>query len=48
MIFLEQTNNLHAKAEELRILYVALTRAEEKLLITGAKEAQKTFGRAFA
>lgn len=39
---LEQANNLHAKAEELRILYVALTRAEEKLLITGAKNAEKT------
>lgn len=41
-VLLEQANNLHAKAEELRILYVALTRAEEKLLITGAKDAQKT------
>lgn len=32
---LEQANKAHAKAEELRILYVALTRAKEHLLLTG-------------
>lgn len=32
---LEQQNKAHAKAEEMRILYVALTRAKEYLMIVG-------------
>lgn len=39
---LEQTNKKHAKAEERRILYVALTRAKERLIILGSAKAAKT------
>lgn len=40
--FMQQKNEKHAKAEERRILYVALTRAEERLLILGTRNAQNT------
>lgn len=39
---MEQSNKKHAKAEERRILYVALTRAKERLVILGSAQADKT------
>lgn len=37
-----------AKAEELRILYVAMTRAKEKLILTGVQKDSKSLGKKLA
>ncbi|MDR0952804.1 MAG: UvrD-helicase domain-containing protein [Elusimicrobiota bacterium] len=40
--YLEALNHTHHKAEELRIIYVALTRAKEQLLLVGNLKEEKT------
>ncbi len=49
LAFLEEEQKKHARCEEIRVLYVALTRAKEKLLVVGnlAKSA-KTPAQSFA
>lgn len=49
LAFLEEEQKKHARCEEVRILYVALTRAQEKMILVadGRKGAQKAAG-AFA
>lgn len=41
--FIKQKNEIHKNAEKLRLLYVALTRAKEMLVIAGNSDANKTF-----
>lgn len=49
LAFLEEEQQKHARAEEIRILYVALTRAKEKLLLVGnAQQDDKTPAAQFA
>lgn len=49
LAFLEEEQKKHARAEEIRILYVALTRAREKLLLVGnGAEDGKTSAALFA
>lgn len=49
LAFLEEEQQKHERAEEIRILYVALTRAKEKLLLVGnAQEETKTPAALFA
>ena len=50
LAFLEEEQKKHSQCEEVRVLYVALTRAKEKLLLTadGRKDALKATAAAFA
>lgn len=49
LAFLEEEQQKHERAEEIRILYVALTRAKEKLVLVGnAQEETKTPAASFA
>lgn len=40
LAWLEEEQKEHARCEEVRVLYVALTRAQEKLLIVGNRQAE--------
>lgn len=41
LAWLEEEQQLHARCEEVRVLYVALTRAREKLLIVGNEQSDE-------
>lgn len=49
LAWLEEEQRLHARCEEVRVLYVALTRAREKLLVVGNEQTdERTMAALFA